>query len=140
MRIFCLTALFKVIIPLLLITTSSIPLSIIQQSATDPAKSDNNSQSIVYITEKIKAASLLKIYEALPHNLLGKVTVKISTGGHNFLAIELIKDLVQAVNGTISELNTEKIESMIALDTRCSFFDHRDPEMIKRIGPRKLDI
>ncbi|MVO98247.1 aldo/keto reductase [Paenibacillus lutrae] len=39
------------------------------------------------------------------------------------------------------ELSEEDIESITALDTKQSlFFSHRDPEMVKWIGTRKLDI
>ena len=60
----------------------------------------------VYFTREITPESLVKIYEALGKKLTGKVGVKISTGepgGHNYLKPELIKDLVNIVNGTIVE-------------------------------------
>ncbi|HUZ17635.1 MAG TPA: aldo/keto reductase [Spirochaetia bacterium] len=39
------------------------------------------------------------------------------------------------------ELSTEEMESIAALDRRVSsFFDHRDPEVVKRISKRRLDI
>ena len=50
-----------------------------------------------------------KIYEKLNSDLEGNVAVKISTGelgGHNYLKPELIKDLVNKLNGTIVECNT----------------------------------
>ncbi len=62
----------------------------------------------VYFTKTITPASLIKIYEALGVPTTGKVAIKISTGekgGHNFLQPNLIKDLVQKVNGTIVECN-----------------------------------
>ena len=60
----------------------------------------------VYFTKEITPTSLIKIYEALGTELKGKVAVKISTGepgGHNFLNPNLIKDLVNKLNGTIVE-------------------------------------
>lgn len=66
-------------------------------------------KSKVYFTKEITPESLIKIYEALGRYLTGKVAVKISTGepgGHNFLNPNLIKDLVQKLNGTIVECNT----------------------------------
>jgi hypothetical protein len=63
----------------------------------------------VYFTTEITPASLQKMYHALGVELKGKVAVKISTGepgGHNYLHPELIKDLVQELNGTIVECNT----------------------------------
>ena len=65
----------------------------------------------VYMTTEITPEALVKIYEALgvAPTEGQRVAVKISTGepgGHNFLQPELIKDLVQKVNGTIVECNT----------------------------------
>lgn len=66
-------------------------------------------KSIVYFTKDISEDSLIKIYDALETELKGKVAVKISTGepgGHNFLNPELIKGLVNKLNGTIVECCT----------------------------------
>lgn len=63
----------------------------------------------VYFTKDISSKGLIKIYEALNHELKGKVAVKISTGepgGHNFLSPDLIKGLVQKLDGTIVECCT----------------------------------
>ena len=63
----------------------------------------------VYFTKEITPESLIKIYEAVGKELTGKVAVKISTGepgGHNFLNPNLIKNLVQKLDGTIVECNT----------------------------------
>lgn len=39
------------------------------------------------------------------------------------------------------ELSQEDMESITTLDTKQSlFFSHRDPDMVKWIGSRKLDI
>lgn len=39
------------------------------------------------------------------------------------------------------ELSSEDMEAIVTLDTKVSsFFDHRDPEMVKWLGTRKLDI
>ncbi|WP_367401711.1 DUF362 domain-containing protein [Lacrimispora indolis] len=51
----------------------------------------------------------MKVYEQLNWTPEGKVAVKLSTGeppASNYLEPELIKDLVQSVNGTIVECNT----------------------------------
>ncbi len=66
-------------------------------------------KSKVYFTKEITPESLIKIYEKVGKELTGKVAIKISTGepgGHNFLNPNLIKDLVQKLNGTIVECNT----------------------------------
>jgi hypothetical protein len=66
-------------------------------------------KSKVYFTRDISSQGLIKIYEALNTELKGRVAVKISTGepgGHNFLDPNLIKGLVNKLNGTIVECNT----------------------------------
>ena len=66
-------------------------------------------KSKVYFTKNISEESLIKIYDALNRHLKGKVAIKISTGemgGHNYLDPNLIKGLVQKLNGTIVECNT----------------------------------
>ncbi len=66
-------------------------------------------KSKVFFTKEITSQSLIRIYEALGINLKEKVGVKLSTGepgGHNFLQPNLIKDLVNKVNGTIVECCT----------------------------------
>lgn len=63
---------------------------------------------VVYMTTDISPEGLVKVYEALGVDFEGKAAVKISTGergGHNFLRADLIKDLVQKVEGTIVECN-----------------------------------
>lgn len=62
----------------------------------------------VYFTKEISSDSLVKIYECLGVKLEGNVGVKISTGevgGHNFLSPNLIKGIVNKLNGTIVECN-----------------------------------
>lgn len=66
-------------------------------------------KSKVYFTKEITSESLIKMYETLNVELEGNVAVKISTGepgGHNFLNPNLIKDLVNRLNGTIVECCT----------------------------------
>lgn len=73
------------------------------------ASTDTASLPKVYMFRNISSENLVKIYEALGRPVKGKVAVKLSTGepgGHNFLQPELIKALVQKVNGTIVECNT----------------------------------
>lgn len=73
---------------------------------SDTAKRDT---SVVYFTSDISPAGLMKVYEQLNWTPEGRVAVKLSTGeppASNYLDPELIKDLVQLVNGTIVECNT----------------------------------
>ncbi len=70
---------------------------------------DANAGSTVYYTSQITPESLMAIYEALNWTPTGSVAVKLSTGeppASNYLDPALIKDVVQAVEGTIVECNT----------------------------------
>ena len=63
----------------------------------------------VYFTKNITADSLIKIYEVLGVPLKGKIGVKVSTGekgSKGYLKADLIKPLVDKLNGTIIECNT----------------------------------
>ncbi len=65
--------------------------------------------SKVFFTKNITPESLIRIYERLGVNLTGKVGVKVSTGekgSKGYLKANLIKPLVQKLNGTIIECNT----------------------------------
>lgn len=70
---------------------------------------DNTERPIVYMTRNITAEELLKVYQATSFVPAGKVAVKVSTGEpphSHYLDPNLIKDLVQSVDGTIVECNT----------------------------------
>jgi uncharacterized Fe-S center protein len=72
----------------------------------DPGQTGN---STVYFTSDISPAGLMAVYNALGQTPDGRVAIKISTGespNSNHLRPELIKDLVQSVNGTLVESNT----------------------------------
>ncbi|MDR2747027.1 MAG: DUF362 domain-containing protein [Treponema sp.] len=65
--------------------------------------------SRVYMTRDISPEAVMAMYRVLGRELPGKVAVKLSTGepgGHHFLSPDLIKGLVQSLNGTIVESNT----------------------------------
>ena len=69
----------------------------------------NSGASTVYMTKNISPEGLMKVYEQLGFTPTGNVAVKLSTGeppASNYLRPELIKNLVQSVNGTIVECNT----------------------------------
>jgi len=75
----------------------------------ESGKAIHDKKPVVYMTEKITPEGLISVYSALGRKLKGKVAVKISTGepgGENYLSPDLIKNLVQSVNGTIVECNT----------------------------------
>lgn len=85
------------------------------QNSEDSSMNESNNEQpssaspIVYFTSDISPEGLAAVYEKLGWNPTGKVAVKLSTGeppASNYLRPELIKDLVQAVDGTIVECNT----------------------------------
>lgn len=69
----------------------------------------SDGSSVVYMTKDISPKGLEGVYEAIGRKATGKVAVKLSTGepgGNYYLSPDLIKELVQSVNGTIVECNT----------------------------------
>lgn len=81
---------------------------ITQAALPAPTAEESLSAPTVYMTSDISPEGLLAIYDALDREAEGRVAVKISTGepGSHFLDPNLIKDLVQKVDGTIVESNT----------------------------------
>lgn len=76
---------------------------------TVSAQEQKSPEATVYLTRDISPEALVKIYKALGVEAKGRVAVKMSTGegsNPNYLKPELIKDLVQLVDGTIVECNT----------------------------------
>lgn len=67
------------------------------------------SKSKVYFTKNITPESVIKIYEALGVELLGKVGVKVHSGevgNQNFIKPQFWKPIIDKVKGTIIECNT----------------------------------
>jgi uncharacterized Fe-S center protein len=66
-------------------------------------------KSKVFMTAAITPESLIAVYKMMGRDLKGKVAVKVSTGeagNHHYLSPDLIKGLVQSLDGTIVECNT----------------------------------
>ncbi len=64
---------------------------------------------IVYMTTDISPEGLMNVYSKLNFTPTGNVAIKLTTGeppASNYLDPNLIKDLVQSVDGTIVECNT----------------------------------
>ncbi len=81
----------------------------VQSAASDPAEQSGDGLPVVYFTSNISPEGLNAVYQKLEWTPTGKVAVKLSTGeppASNYLRPELIKELVQSVNGTIVECNT----------------------------------
>ena len=88
--------------------TSGEPAQV-EESPTLEHNTDAADVPTVYMTTDISPEGLMAIYEALDWTPTGSVAVKLSTGeppNSNYLRPELIKDVVQAVDGTIVECNT----------------------------------
>lgn len=77
---------------------------------TDENKTDSlQTTATVFLTKEISPEALVRIYKAIGREAAGNVAVKISTGesgNPNYLKPELIKLLVDEVQGTIVECNT----------------------------------
>jgi uncharacterized Fe-S center protein len=79
------------------------------QAGTSGTPAQTVAASKVFMTTDIDPAGLMAAYEALELQASGKVAVKISTGepgNTHYLSPDLIKGLIQRVNGTIVECNT----------------------------------
>ena len=83
------------------------------EAATDAqtsAASSNADVPVVYMTTDISPEGLMNVYKALGVELTGEnIAVKLSTGeppASNYLDPDLIRDLVEYVDGTIVECNT----------------------------------
>ena len=66
-------------------------------------------KSKVYFTKEITPESIVKIYDVLGKKLEGKVAVKLHSGekgNQNFIRPEMVKNIVEHVNGTVVECNT----------------------------------
>lgn len=94
--------------PLTRAQTAAILYRYLNQSQT-AAPAEGGDGPKVYMTTDISPEGLMAVYKALDWTPAGKVAVKLSTGeppASNYLRPELIKDVVQAVDGTIVECNT----------------------------------
>ena len=63
----------------------------------------------VYFTREITPENIVKMYEILQKELPGKVAVKLHSGergNQNYIRPEMVKNIVEHVNGTVVECNT----------------------------------
>jgi len=77
-------------------------------NSSGEAKQSNGTPK-VFFTADISSAGIIAVYEALGLEADGKVAVKVHTGepgNTHYVKPELIKELVQRVNGTFVETNT----------------------------------
>ena len=83
-------------------------VQVAEKQAENP-NPDAKDGSPVYFTSDISSKGLMAVYEALGWKPQGKAAVKLSTGeppASNYLAPELMKELVQSVDASIVECNT----------------------------------
>jgi uncharacterized Fe-S center protein len=81
----------------------------LRETAAEPVVPEQAGIPNVYFTSDISSAGLMAVYEALRLPASGNVAVKIHTGepgNTHYVKPELMKELVQRVNGTIVECNT----------------------------------
>ena len=63
----------------------------------------------VYFVKEITPSNIVKIYESLGKKLTGNVAVKLHSGekgNQNYIRPEMVKEIVNYVNGTVVECNT----------------------------------
>ena len=104
----------------------------------------------VYFTKNIDSDSLIKIYEALGVSLPGKVGVKVSTGergAKGYLKADIIKPLVDQLDGTIIECNTaypgarnDVLEHMKVAKEHCFVDMGQGVEIMDGIGEIKIPV
>ena len=66
-------------------------------------------KSKVYFCKEITPENIVKMYEVLGRKLNGKVAVKLHSGergNQNYIRPEMVKEIVEYVNGTVVECNT----------------------------------
>jgi len=107
-------------------------------------------KSIVYYCKEINAENLIKIYEKLGVELPGNVGIKVSTGekgSRGYLKADLIKPLVDKLNGTIIECNTaypgsrNDAETHLKLAKEHGFVDMgQGVEIMDGIGEFKIPV
>ena len=107
----------KHLISTLAILTALCPLvGCHRHGQTQPVDTSADTSAVVYMTTDISPEALVRLYSLYNIENPSRVAVKISTGESgksNYLRPELIKELVQLVNGTIVECN-------------CAYWGNRD--------------
>ena len=107
-------------------------------------------KSIVYYSKEITPEKLIEIYEKLGVDLKGNIGVKVSTGeagSKGYLKADLIKPLVDKLNGTIVECNTaypgkrNTVEDHMKVAKEHGFCDiGKGIEIMDGIGEEKIPV
>lgn len=115
----------------------------------EPTEGDFEESPVVYMTKDISSKGLIAAYDALERAAYGNVGVKISIGqpgGNNYLKPDLIKDLVQKVNGVIVETNTAfkgrraSTDSHMEVADEHGFFDIAPIDILDSEGSIELPV
>ncbi len=95
--------------PLALLLAALLLLCAAQPAALAEKAPGSGPAPAVYMTKSISPEGLAAVYAALGRQASGKVAVKVhmgEPGGTNFLSPDLVRDFVQALNGTFVDSNT----------------------------------
>lgn len=101
-------------------------------------------KSIVYFTNTISPASVLKLYKKLGKELPGNIAVKVHSGeqgNQNFLKPKFWKDMIDHVGGTVVECNTayegerNTTERHVALFRKHGWSEYFTMDLLDAIGP-----
>lgn len=104
-------------------------------------------KSKVYFTKEITPESIVRIYEALGKKLEGKVAVKLHSGergNQNYIRPEMVKNIVEHVNGTVVECNTAYDGARNTTDRHRDLMDEHgwtryfDVDILDSEGPDKV--
>ena len=120
-----------------------------QNEEANATEQTEKEPATVYFTQEISPESLVAIYDALGVKPSGRVAVKISTGESsksNNLSPELIKNLVQKVDGTLVECNTayggnrSKTEDHLKAIAERGYLDIADVDILDADGSINIPV
>lgn len=106
-------------------------------------------KSKVYFIREITPENIVKIYDVIGKNLPGKVAVKLHSGekgNQNYIRPEMVKNIVEHVNGTVVECNTayegarDTTEKHQALMKEHGWTEYFDVDIMDAEGDIVLDI
>lgn len=130
-------------------TTEAVSEEPVDEETTSGSTSVDSTEPVVYMTNDISSDAIMKIYEKLNFTPQGNVAIKLSTGeagGHYYLDPNLIKDLVQSVDGTIVECNTayggSRVETAMHMEVakEHGFTDIADVDIMDQNGSIQIPV
>jgi len=129
--------------------TKTFTINVPADESTAPSVPTDDASPDVFMTTEITPEALVAIYSKLGFDAEGNVAVKMSTGeppNSNYLRPELIKNLIQSVDGTIVECNTAyggqrsltELHKQVARDH--GFYDIADVDIMDEDGYMSIPI